>query len=305
MPTDLARPLCETRFQAMGTDVHVAIVDGDVAMLDLAEARIGELERRWSRVIDDSEINVLNRHAGHPVVVSTDTFELVARATEAWKMTGGRFDPTVGTALVAHGYDRDFREVATTIATATPTKPAPGPSGIELLPHVAAVTLPEGVMFDPGGIGKGLAADFVTAELLDAGARGALMNVGGDLRAAGQPPTREGWVITVPDPLDPRRELLRLALPAGAVATSSRVKRRWRTTAGEAHHLIDPRAGRPATTDVVAVSVVAGEGWWAEAQAKALFLAGPRGLQEMDVHAVVVTSDGARHATPDLEVTLR
>jgi thiamine biosynthesis lipoprotein ApbE len=56
----------------------------------------------------------------------------------------------------------------------------------------------------------------------------------------------------------------------------------------------------------VAVTVVAGEAWWAEALTKALFLAGPPGLDELEgVHAVVVTADGARHATPHLAGTLR
>jgi thiamine biosynthesis lipoprotein len=95
-------------------------------------------------------------------------------------------------------------------------------------------------------------------------------------------------------------------MPEGAVATSSRLLRRWQTTAGEAHHLIDPASGRPAETDVVAVTVVAGEAWWAEALTKALFLSGPGGLHELgDVHAVVVTAGGARHATAVLEATLR
>jgi thiamine biosynthesis lipoprotein len=75
---------------------------------------------------------------------------------------------------------------------------------------------------------------------------------------------------------------------------------------GEAHHLIDPRTGRPADTEVVAVTVVAGEAWWAEAWAKALFLRGPTSLTALaDIHAVIVTADGTRHASSELQATLR
>jgi FAD:protein FMN transferase len=177
---------------------------------------------------------------------------------------------------------------------------------VELVPELYAITLPEGVAIDPGGMGKGLAADLTAQLLVDSGADGALVNLGGDLRALGRAPTAEGWIVTVDDPIRPTSELLRLALLAGAVATSSRLRRRWRTTAGDAHHIIDPSTGRPADSDVVAVTVVAGEAWWAEALTKSLFLAGPGGLAELDgVHAVVVTAGGARHATPDLEATLR
>ena len=302
-----ADPLTEVRFRAMGTDVHVAVVGAAANLLELAERRIRELERRWSRFLETSEISTLNRNPGRPVVVSADTFELVTRAVAAWRATGGKYDPTVGPALAAHGYDRDFTDVARRIApAATSAGPAPGPAAIDLLTGINTVILPDGVLLDPGGIGKGLAAD-LTAQLLHAaGADGALVNLGGDLRTLGRAPSADGWAVTVDDPLQPGRELLRLAMPEGAVATSSRLMRRWQTTAGEAHHLIDPTTGRPAQTPVVAVTVVAGEAWWADALTKALFLAGPAGLEEIDdVHAVVVTADGGRHATRDLQATLR
>lgn len=299
--------MLETRFRAMGTDVHVAAVGASPDLLGAAERRIRDLERRWSRFVGTSELNALNHNQGRPVVVSEDTFELVTRTVVAWHATSGRYDPTVGPALAAHGYDRDFQDIAGAVTTAPATvEPAPGAAGIDLLPGINAITLPVGVTIDAGGIGKGLAAD-LTAELVIAqGADGALVNLGGDLRVLGQAPSAEGWVVNVDDPVHPGGELLRLAIADGALATSSRLLRRWQTTAGEAHHLIDPTTGRPAHTDVVAVSVVAGEAWWAEALTKALFLTGPAGFDELDdVHAVVVTADGARHATRDLEPTLR
>jgi thiamine biosynthesis lipoprotein len=291
----------------MGTDVHLCVVGGDRALRDVGLARIRELEARWSRFLDSSEISALNRSPGRPVVVSPETAELVARSVLAWQGTGGRFDPTVGPALAAHGYDRTFEEVRSrTCAAPTDVDPAPGPGGVEVLPGTNVVILPPGVTLDPGGIGKGLAADLTAELLVHAGAEGALVNLGGDLRAIGRAPTEEGWAITVDHPIDPDRELLRLALPGGAVATSSRLLRRWTTSAGEVHHLIDPGTGAPAVTEVVAVTAVAGEAWWAEALTKALFLAGPQALTDGgDLHAVVVTADGACHATADLERTLR
>jgi len=306
MAMPMAHVLVDTRFPAMGTDAHVAIVDGDDDLLVRAKRRVRELERRWSRFIDTSEVSTLNRRAGQSVIVSDDTVELVTRALAAWLLTRGRFDPTVGVALAAHGYDRDFGAVADSVASVVDTGPAPGPGGIEFAPKINGVTLPPNVNFDAGGIGKGLAADLTAQLLVDAGARGALVNLGGDLRAIGEPPSAEGWVVTVVDPFDSDRELLRMALPGGAVATSSRLQRCWQTTDGRAHHLIDPRTGAPADTDVVTVTVVTGEAWWAEALSKALFLAGPAALVDLeDAHAVIVTSDGTRHATPDLEATLR
>src|SRR5262249_36189765 len=85
----------ERTFRAMGTEVHVVLVDGAASLLDRAYERIDELERRWSRFDADSEISTLNREAGHPVRVSPETRELVQRALEAWHVTGGVYDPTV------------------------------------------------------------------------------------------------------------------------------------------------------------------------------------------------------------------
>jgi thiamine biosynthesis lipoprotein len=287
----------EACWHAMGTTAHVVVV-GDAALLEVAWTRVAELERRWSRFREDSEVSALNRHSGAPVLVSDDTLVLLQRALAAWNLTEGRFDPTVGDALVSHGYDRDFNELAALREETPAARPAPGLAGLELDPVVAAATLPAGARFDPGGIGKGLAADLVAGALLEAGASGALVNLGGDLRAVGQPPASEGWVISVDDPAQAQRELVRLALGDGAVATSSRLRRRWRTAGGEAHHLIDPATGTPAVTDVVAVTVVAGEAWTAEAISKDLVLSGPSGFARYPhAHALIVAADGHCVAT--------
>ena len=161
--------------------------------------------------------------------------------------------------------------------------------------------LPFGVGFDPGGIGKGLAADLVAGELIARGAVGACVNIGGDLRVTGTPPHAGGWRIAIDDPLGGRHAPPPLAvveLAEGGVATSSRLKRRWRGRDGEArHHLIDPLTGTTACTTVLTASVVASEAWRAEVLAKAAFLAdGSRLalLEHLDVAALVLTTDGVR-----------
>ena len=105
----------------------------------------------------------------------------------------------------------------------------------------AVVQLPAGTTLDPGGLGKGLAADIVAEELLSAGASGALVEIGGDLRVAGEPPTGDGWTIGIRSAVD--GEPHRVArLTAGGVATSSSRLRTWRHEGRAYHHLIDPDA---------------------------------------------------------------
>ena len=118
-------------------------------------------------------------------------------------------------------------------------------SDVTVDPATAAVVVPAGVGLDPGGIGKGLGADLVVTELLDAGTGGALVGVGGDLAAAGTPPTAAGWHVAVQDPLDPTRELTTFALEAGGVATSSTLSRTWFQEGRRRHH-VSTRSPTPA-----------------------------------------------------------
>lgn len=296
----------QERFRAMGTDAEILVVDGDPTALRVARRRIEALEARWSRFRSGSDTTALNRCAGTWVPVADETVLLVERAVQGARSTDGRYDPTVGGAVIAHGYDRTFAEVPTRTLSLT-THPVIDGSWpmIEVDAERGIVCLPEDTVFDPGAIGKGLAADLLVEELAPLAA-GILVNLGGDLRVSGAAPDSAGWVISIDDPFDPEGELARMAIASGAVATSSRLKRRWDTADGPAHHIIDPRTGRPARTDVVAVTVLAAEAWWAEVQATSLFLSGPAGLDELDdtVEALIVLADGTRHATPLLAEVL-
>jgi len=294
----------------MGTDAQVVVTgaprDPTVArLLDRAVERIADLESRWTRFRPESELSRLAVAAGRPTLVSDDTVLLVQRACAAWQLTGGRFDPTVADAVVALGYDRTLSELDRVgadggVSTTTVSGAAvPGCTDVVIDGVVGAVTLPPGVRIDPGGIGKGLAADLTVAELLDAGAPGAMVNLGGDLRAAGEPPDGAAWTVAVDDPADRSRELARVALADGAVATSSTLGRAWRRPDGTvAHHVVDPATGAPLRAAVVTASVVAGEAWWAEALATALLVSGgelPAALDRTDptgAAALVVTADG-------------
>lgn len=270
----------DLRFRVMGTDAHVVVVGGPVGSCERAAARLADLEAMWSRFRDDSEISRLNAAGGRPVVVSRLTFELIERAVRAWERTGGAFDPTVLPALTAAGYDRDYSDVAgdDDVESQVDELPPPMPPGagvVELDAVVGAVRLPPDVALDLGGIGKGVAADLVAAELRDAGAQGVCVNLGGDLRVSGAPPSGEAWAIEIErEPGQPAGadapDLLLVA--EGGVATTSRRRRVWRRGGEERHHVIDPRTGRPAHVPWSSVTVIAGCAADAEPAATAAFL---------------------------------
>lgn len=303
----------EHRGRVMGTDLHVVTVgtsDAGRGAIARGLARIALLEARWSRFRPTSELSRAAAAVGTWVDVSADTLRLVAAGQEAWERTGGRCDLTGGAAIAAAGYDRDLAERrARGPAKRMPDLPFPGPDAIEVEPVGHRLRLAPGTVLDAGAIGKGLAADLVVEELMDptrgvAGLEGLLVNIGGDLRAAGRAPSPHGtldapwdgpWGIDVA--LLPTDRTVRWSLREGAVATSSSRRRVWETTSGPAHHVLDPRTGAPAVAPPALVSVHAGAAWWAEAAATALMLLDaserPGWARSAGVAAVVVEDDGA------------
>ena len=282
----------------MGGRAQVLVV-GERGLAEVAEERIAELEARWSRFLPTSDVSRANARPGHRVPVHADTQRLAEAAVAAHLETDGAFDPLLGRDLESLGYDRPFDDLD--------QNRAPGPSlprtpeGLEIDLEAGTLSVPPGRAFDAGGIGKGLAADLTIETLRQAGAEGALVNLGGDLRAWGGPPGTEGWVVSVDHPLPAGGELVRVVLVDGAVASSSRVHRAWGPPASRVHHLVDPATGQPAFNGVIGVTVFAATGSRAEAFTKAAFLAGPDdGLAVLEKHGldgILVVDDGSWRGT--------
>jgi thiamine biosynthesis lipoprotein len=300
----------ELRFRAMGTDVHVIVVGGRPEAAERAQARIDELEQRWSRFIEDSEISELNRRAGEPMVVSVDTIDLVTKAIEAWRITGASFDPLVLRAVLRAGYTRSFEDLLA--AGGLPHSAFENAEGlivactdIEVVGNT--VRLPAGTGFDAGGIGKGLAADIVAREAMAGGAAGVCINLGGDLRVAGEAPAVGAWTVAV-DHEWSAEPIALIGLADGAVATSTTLRRRWQVDGENRHHLIDPATGLPSTSDVNTATVVSGDAWMAEVLAKAVLLRGSRHPFDLvdgtGNEAIAVTDTGAVLHTEGLEAFL-
>jgi thiamine biosynthesis lipoprotein len=248
----------------------VIVVGGPRSLGLEAQHRIADLERRWSRFDEQSEVSTLTRDAGHPVVVSPETLELVERAIGAWRMTHGLFDPTVLGAVIRAGYGRSFDELGPSPDNGTSALTT-GAGSIEIVGNT--VRLPAGTGFDPGGIGKGLAADIVVDELRAAGAAGVCVNLGGDIRVEGEGPSGAGWTISVDHP-GYAHPVAHIGIGRGAVATSTTLRRRWTVDGEGRHHLIDPVTARPSASDLAFVTVVAGHAWMAEVLAKAVLIHG-------------------------------
>jgi len=273
-------------------------------MLDQAEARLRELESWWSRFQPSSDITRANLANGEPVEVHPDTLAVVSRALDAWRQTDGRFDITVLPALLAHGYTH-----STVTHAAAPSIPGMrvGMSAMVRVDYEAStLTVPVLSAIDLGGIGKGMAADIVAEELVEAGATGALVNVGGDLAVQGVPLNDAAWFLGIEDPRKPPHHVAMLRLQAGGIATSGTTIRRWVTNSGaDAHHLIDPEHGTPSTSGVVTATVLAADAATAEAfSTAAMMLPGEEAmamLERVHLAGLAVDDQGTVFTTTTLK----
>jgi thiamine biosynthesis lipoprotein len=129
---------------------------------------------------------------------------------------------------------------------------------VELDDDERLLLVPDGVELDLGATAKAWAADRAAHRIAAAAGTGVLVSLGGDVAVAGAAPNG-GWPVRIADdhaaPLESPGPVV--AISSGGLATSSTVVRRWPTDEGEAHHILDPRTGRPAVTPWRAVSVAA------------------------------------------------
>jgi thiamine biosynthesis lipoprotein len=289
------RQFTETRFHALGTEVLV--IAADAASLGPAlYARVHQYELRFSRFLAGSELQRLCAASGAEVAVSEDMFQVLTLTARFHRETGGVFDPLIRPDLEAAGYDRTFAAVAKE-APESPSKPRPGRAtfaSVHLDGQRRTVQLPEGAAIDLGGIAKGWILDRLGESL----GRPFLVDIGGDMVARGSGPGGgPGWLVSVADPYFPERDLRWLRLDACAIATSTTMRRRWRRGGRWLHHLIDPRTGAPAETDVAQATVVAPSAVEADVFAKTALLLGSRAgrawLERRHLPGLLVTGDGA------------
>ncbi|MGZ4790334.1 MAG: FAD:protein FMN transferase [Ilumatobacteraceae bacterium] len=273
------------------------LIDGPAELIRLGFSRLRQLEQTWSRFLPDSELNRLQ--AWRCWLECSD--ELVAALQWCIRMnaeTHGLFDPSIRTNLELLGYDRTFLEIverSVRVADAPELTPTSGLDGLEINNNWAR--LAPGLSIDLGGIGKGLAADIVADELIAAGAHSAYVSLGGDIHAAGEPVDENGWKVPLLHPIT-GAPVDHHALFSGALVMSTVAFRRWKRGDIELHHIIDPRTGSSADTDLIAVAVADQSAARGEALAKAAIIAGSTEgaalLRSADVKAWMISADGVQ-----------
>ncbi len=248
--------------RAIGTTASVVVEDVDLAdaALGLLAVDLADLDEACSRFRPDSELRQVELHGqGRPVPVGPLLFAALDAAAGVAVRTAGIVDPTIGSALVELGYDRDYDELdGRDDVPAVPPRPAPGWWQVRLDPAARTVTVPAGVHVDLGSTGKAFAADRSAQRIAEALGCGVLVNLGGDVAVAGPAPTG-GWGVGIASrsqtaPADADEVV---AVHAGGLASSGTTARTWTRAGRTLHHIVDPWTGEVAPSTWALASVLA------------------------------------------------
>ncbi|HET9371511.1 MAG TPA: FAD:protein FMN transferase [Vicinamibacterales bacterium] len=247
-----------------------------------AFARIASLDAEMSDYRPDSAISEVSRRAPAPVRVSADFIEVMGRAIEIARLTGGAFDPTIAPVVAL------WREARKTgrlpdAAALDRARALVGWRQIALDREQRTIRLTRsGMTLDLGGIAKGYIIQAALEALQLDGVRRAMVEAGGDVVAGDPPPGSPGWRIELPAAAH---------LPSAFVASASALSNRALSTSGPAmqgveiggvrySHVIDPGTGRP-LTDAVSAHVIDDDAARADALATTATVLGTLGLADL------------------------
>ena len=309
----------------MGTTFMVKVVtetlgeERQAEVLELIEAELDEVDTKMSHYLEDSELSRFNRSRDtSPFAVSEETLEVFRHAQELARLSGGAFDVTVGPLVDAWGFGPEER----VIEPIEPIEQRPdevisrliahvGYTKIELdLEHSTIRKTDPSVACDLSAIAKGYGVDQVSEALRREGFGDHLVEVGGEVRAAGVNDAGQPWRIAIEQPGSGGTVPGRIVrLSNLAMATSGDYRNYYEVGGVRFSHTIDPRTGYPVSHALASVSVVDQLSVRADGLATALAVLGPdEGYElavEQDLAVLFIVRDGEgglrERATPAFE----
>ncbi|MDR3091692.1 MAG: FAD:protein FMN transferase [Clostridiales bacterium] len=283
---------------ALDTIVSVTIYDykrfNDISSVDiLADCAdiVSRYENLFSATIPGSDIYKLNRRQAE--TVDPRTYKLIEKSLYYSEKTGGLYDVTI--APVSALWDFEAASPAlpdeTTLQTALLRVSS---KNIELLPG-NRVRLKNGAQIELGSIAKGFISDELAAFLESRGVTGAIINLGGNVRAVGGKRGGAPFRIGVLNPFS--ADIAGYVEAAGvSVVTSGVYERSFYIDNKLYHHILSPYTGYPIESDLSSATIVAKSGTDADALSTCCILLGRKKALELaegaGVQAVFITSDG-------------
>lgn len=261
---------------AMGTVVSETLyTKGDDVSTDI-ETAIKTLENdHLSNKVSRAEIYKINEKAGQgSVVMSDELHEYMNTLLDVSAKSAGAFDPTVGALSKLWDFDDDAHKVPVDDRIQSCLSKG-NYTNIQIDGN--SISLPEGLQLDLGAAGKGIALDTARGILEKAdGLEGAVISVGeSSILTYGSKPDGGKWEIGIRDPRD-KEQLTGSVMLDGTncVGTSGDYQKYFIKDGTRYHHILDPKTGYPARSDVMSVTIVCDSGIMCDALTTACFVLG-------------------------------
>ena len=296
----------------MGTTYHIKVAAGRFKKMDPVQKRIdallAEINHSMSTYQPDSEISRFNGfgEVETPFPVSAHFLRVMLTAREIYTLTGGAWDGTVNPLVNLWGFgkDGDLKELPSDAAIDRALTDV-GFDNIEVDVSGHLKKRIAGVTIDLASIAKGYGVDQVALLLRSMSFDRFLVEIGGEVYAAGRRPNGKQWRVGInqPDkgsPVDAVYEAV--PLENQAMATSGDYRIFYEVHGRTYAHIIDPRTGRPIRNGVVSASVIADNCALADGLATAMMVMGPReGIALLDALPGVWGLIVVRHGDGRLE----
>lgn len=290
-------------FFRFNTTNTVTAATDDASILDEVVTWCDRYELLFSRVDPASELYRLNNAGGRPTDVDPELAAFIATSLNYCRGTEGLFDVTMGGAVRLWNFKEQTIPSSDELATTLKHVDYQGVSA-----EGATVTLrdPQACV-DLGGIAKGYIADGILALLRERGVEHALVNLGGNVAVMGGKEDGSPWRVGIRKPLPSNAlplldSFATLDVADGSVVTSGIYGRAFERAGVLYHHILDPRTGFPAQTDLLSATVISRASLDADGYTTAFVIMGAdRALAFAEAHpaleAVLVTSEGDVLAT--------
>ena len=242
----------------LNTFVDIKIYDSnDTTILDDAMAICKDLESRFSRTMESSEIYRLNhRNEGETVFeLSSHTAELLEKSLYYCSISDGAFDITIEPVSSLW----DFTSGSAVLPTPDQISEAVEKVGAEslLLEKQVLTFLSEETSLDLGAIAKGYIADEIKEYLVESGIKSAVINLGGNVLCIGSKPDGEPFKIGLKRPFADESETFAIAMVSDmSVVTSGVYERYFELDGKRYHHILDPETGYPYDNDLISVTIL-------------------------------------------------